>query len=146
MTFRPAFARAIAIALLLGAASALAIDPLPFRDREQELRFQRLAAELRCLVCQNQNLADSDALLAKDLRNEVFEMMQAGRTDAEIKQFMVERYGEFVLYRPPMKPSNWLLWFGPALLLLGGAVVIARVVRARGAQVAPGARGEEDLP
>jgi cytochrome c-type biogenesis protein CcmH len=146
MTLRIALLRAIAIALLLAAANALAIDPLPFRDREEELRFQRLAAELRCLVCQNQNLADSDAVLAKDLRNELFEMMQAGRSDEEIKAFMVERYGEFVLYRPPMKPSNWLLWFGPVLLLLGGAVVLANVVRKRGAQVAPGARGEEDLP
>ncbi|HET7845390.1 MAG TPA: cytochrome c-type biogenesis protein [Xanthomonadales bacterium] len=136
----------LAAALLFGASAALAIDPLPPADAKYEKRFQRLTAELRCLVCQNQNLADSDALLAKDLRNEVLEMMRAGRTDAEIKQFMVDRYGDFVLYNPPVKPITWALWFGPPLLLLVGAGAVVAIVRKRSSQVAPGARGEEDLP
>ena len=143
---KPFVGAALALALLFAGNAAYAIDPLPFKDRAEELRFQHLAAELRCLVCQNQNLADSDALLAKDLRNEVFEMMQAGKSDSEIKEFLVQRYGDFVLYKPPVKPATWALWFGPALLLFVGAIVLVVVVRRRGAQVAPGAVGEEDLP
>ena len=145
-TLRHAVVAAVAATLMLFASAALAIDPLPFKDREEELRFQRLSAELRCLVCQNQTLADSDALLAKDLRLEVFEMMRKGKSDAEIKEFLVQRYGDFVLYKPPVKPGTWLLWFGPVLLLLAGAVVLAVVVRRRAVQVAPDTRGEEDLP
>lgn len=141
------FARRMSLALLLlASASALAIDPMDFKSPDEEKRFQKLSAELRCLVCQNQNLADSDALLAKDLRLEVFEMIRAGKTDDEIKQFLVDRYGEFVLYRPQVKPGTWLLWFGPGVLLLLGAVVLVRVVRGRGAQLPADARGEEDLP
>lgn len=141
------FARCLVLALfLLASSSSFAIDPMDFRSPDEEKRFQKLSAELRCLVCQNQNLADSDALLAKDLRLEVFEMIRAGKTDDEIKQFLVDRYGEFVLYRPQVKPGTWLLWFGPGALLLIGAVVLVRVVRGRGAQLPADARGEEDLP
>lgn len=124
---------AIAV-LMLGlciAPIALAVDPLPFRDRAQEVRFQQLTKQLRCLVCQNQDLADSDAELAKDLRKQVFDMMQAGKSDADIKQYLVERYNDFVLYDPPLKPGTWLLWFSPFVLVVGGAVVVARVVRRR---------------
>jgi cytochrome c-type biogenesis protein CcmH len=146
-----AFSRFAATALLLLAAtgSAYAIDPLPFKDRAEEVRFQNLTKQLRCLVCQNQDLADSDAALAGDLRKQVFDMMQAGKSDAEIKQYLVARYNDFVLYDPPLKPGTWLLWFAPLALVLIGAFALARIVRARArqaavAQVAKGAPHSED--
>ena len=138
--------RWLALLLVAFVASASAIAPLPFRDRAEEQRFQALAEELRCLVCQNQNLADSDAGLAGDLRREVFEMMRAGKSDDEIRTFMVERYGDFVLYRPPIKGTTWLLWFGPALVVLIAAVAIARMLRRRARALSPDAPGIEDLP
>jgi cytochrome c-type biogenesis protein CcmH len=82
-------------------------------------------------VCQNQDLADSDALLAQDLRREIFEMMRAGKSDAEIKAFLTQRYGDFVLYNPPVQANTWVLWFGPLVVLLLGAAVVVRVVRRR---------------
>jgi len=126
----------IALALMAGTAFAQAIEPLPFKDHAQEARFQNLTRELRCLVCQNENLADSNADLARDLRHEVFEQMQAGKSDDEIKQYLVDRYSDFVLYDPPMKSSTVLLWFGPLAILLAGAVVVVITVRRRG-QAAP---------
>jgi cytochrome c-type biogenesis protein CcmH len=134
------------LALALFAHAALAIDPLPFKDVAEQERFQRLVAELRCTVCQNQNLADSNAELAKDLRLRVFEMMQQGRSDPEIKQFLVERYGDFVLYRPPVKPQTWLLWFGPAVVVLIGAVLVVLSVRRRARALPADAKGIEDSP
>jgi len=110
---------------------AHAIDPLQFKDRAEEVRFQNLTRQLRCLVCQNQDLADSDADLAKDLRRQVFEMMQSGKSDDEIKQYLVARYNDFVLYDPPLKPGTWLLWFTPAVLVLVGAIVLGAVLRKR---------------
>src|SRR5512141_2244936 len=95
------------------------------------MRFQHLAKQLRCLVCQNQDLADSDADLAKDLRKQVFDMMRAGKSDDEIKQYLGSRYNDFVLYDPPLKPGTWLLWFLPFALVAVGAVVLARIVRQR---------------
>ena len=86
--------------------SRIAIDPLPFKDRAEEVRFQNLTRELRCLVCQNQNLADSEAELAVELRRQVFDMMQSGKSDAEIKQYLVARYNDFVLYDPPVKAGT----------------------------------------
>jgi cytochrome c-type biogenesis protein CcmH len=82
-------------------------------------------------MCQNQSLADSNAQIAHDLRREVLALMREGRTDAEVRDFLVARYGEFVLYRPRMEARTWLLWLGPVLLLLGGSVVLARIVRRR---------------
>ncbi|QNH21344.1 cytochrome c-type biogenesis protein CcmH [Xanthomonas sp. GW] len=117
-------------------AAAQAVDPLPFQDRQQELRFQRLTAQLRCLVCQNENLADSNATLARDLRHQVFAQLQAGRSDAQIKQYMVDRYSQFVLYDPPLAPATWLLWFGPLLFLLGGAAMVVATLRRRAAAAA----------
>jgi cytochrome c-type biogenesis protein CcmH len=123
-----------AIALLtLAAPVANAVDPLPFNDRAEEVRFQNLAKQLRCLVCQNQDLADSDADLAKDLRKQVFDMMRSGKTDDEIKQYLVARYNDFVLYDPPLKPGTWLLWFTPFILVLIGACVVVVIVRRRSA-------------
>ncbi len=100
-------------------------------DPVLEARVMRIAAELRCLVCQNQTIADSHADLAQDLRRQVREMIQQGRSDTEIIDFMTARYGDFVLYRPPLKGTTWLLWFGPALLLGGGVVVLVTVLRRR---------------
>jgi len=108
--------------------SVLAQEPMVFENKEQQDRFNELTQELRCLVCQNQNLADSDAQLAHDLRSEVHEMLQTGKSNDEIKQFMVERYGDFVLYRPPVQTNTYLLWLGPlALLLIGGFILRVNV-------------------
>jgi cytochrome c-type biogenesis protein CcmH len=94
-------------------------------------RFRRLAAELRCLVCQNQSLADSNAELAVDLRDEVVRLMRTGADDRQIKRHLVERYGDFVLYRPTFEPRNWALWLGPFLMLAVGAAVVWRTSRRR---------------
>jgi cytochrome c-type biogenesis protein CcmH len=118
------------------------VAPLEFRDKAEETRFHALVAELRCVMCQNQSLADSNAQIAYDLRREVLDLMREGRSDAEIKEFLVARYGEFVLYRPRMEATTWLLWLGPAVLLLIGGYVISRVVRKR-AQTAPAADDTE---
>ena len=117
--------------------------PLQFTDTAEERRFHDLVAELRCVMCQNQSLADSDAQIAHDLRREVLELMQSGRSDDEIKDFLVARYGEFVLYRPELKSNTWLLWFGPALVLLAGGVAVILAVRRRGARMVPEDDGQE---
>jgi cytochrome c-type biogenesis protein CcmH len=125
------FLRAGLLAGLLAVGMpALAIDSeAAFDDPVLQHRYEAINRELRCLVCQNQTIADSNATLAQDLRREVREMIAAGRTDAEIREFMIERYGDFVLYRPRMTAQNFLLWAAPALLLIVGAVVVVRVVR-----------------
>lgn len=120
----------LTIALMI-TGLALAAEPLVFTDAEQEARYKHLTTELRCLVCQNQNLADSDAELAQDLRKEIYDMLQTGQTDDEIKTFMVDRYGDFVLYRPPMKGNTVALWMMPAVLLLIGGLVLVFTVRKR---------------
>ncbi|MEO7073216.1 MAG: cytochrome c-type biogenesis protein [Rhodanobacter sp.] len=128
----------LAIFLGLGAGvHAQAIEPLPFANHAQEVRFQHLTRELRCLVCQNENLADSNAELARDLRLEVFKLMQQGKTDDQIKQYLVARYSNFVLYDPPLQPGTLLLWFGPAVILLAGGVVVLIAVRKRRRDGAP---------
>ncbi len=140
--------RALLFGLSLVFASAVwAIDPLPFADADQEARFRVLVAELRCVQCQNQNLADSDALIAKDLRKEIFDQMQAGQSDDEIVAFLVERYGEFVLYRPPFSGMNVLLWIGPLLIVVFGGIGIAAHLRrrARTSVTAPRAPLNEDI-
>ena len=112
------------LALNFWACSAFAIDPLPFADQKEEQRFQALTAELRCLQCQNQNLADSDAGLAKDMRKQVLSMMQKGDSDQQIKQYMVDRYGDFVVYTPPFNWQNALLWLLPILVALSGLMFV----------------------
>ena len=125
---------ALALAPAPAAAQAVRnVQPLEFRDRAEEQRFHDLTVELRCVMCQNQSLADSDAQIAHDLRREVFNLMREGRSDAEIKEFLVQRYGEFVLYRPQFGGGTLLLWLGPALVLLAGAAVLVVVVRRRAA-------------
>lgn len=131
------------LCLAIAAQAQPAGDPTPlqYRDRVEETRFHALTAELRCVQCQNQSLADSNAQIAHDLRREVLTLMQQGRSDAEIKQFLVDRYGPFVLYRPQLEGSTLLLWFGPGLLLAAGAVVLVLYVRrrARAVPLAPDA-------
>ncbi len=109
--------------------------PLMFRDTAEEARFHDLAAQLRCVQCQNQSLADSNAQIAQDLRREVLQLMQQGLDDTAIKQFLVARYGEFVLYQPPLQPGTWLLWGGPLLVLGAGALVVVGIVRRRSRQM-----------
>jgi len=126
----------LAFVLMLSNAPAFAqvatdATPLSFADTAEEKRFHALVSELRCVMCQNQSLADSNAQIAVDLRREVLELMRKGKTDAEIKDFLVARYGEFVLYRPQVESKTWLLWFGPALVLLAGGIVVAGAVRRR---------------
>jgi cytochrome c-type biogenesis protein CcmH len=128
--------------LLMLAAPLLAQEPLVFEDAAQEQRYNDLTLELRCLVCQNQNLADSDAPLAQDLRQEIYDMMMAGQTDEQIKVFMVERYGDFVLYRPPVQGNTLALWALPIVLLFGGAVVVFFTVRNRNRKLAALGQGE----
>lgn len=110
--------------------------PLQYRDRAEEARFHALSAELRCVQCQNQSLADSNAEIARDLRNEVLVLMRQGKTDAEIRDFMVARYGEFVLYKPRLGGGTLLLWFGPLALVLIGAGLVFMLVRRGGKRAA----------
>ena len=130
---------ALACAMPAGAQVVGDRTPLEFRDRAEEQRFHDLTTELRCVMCQNQSLADSNAPIAHDLRQEVFNLMREGRSDDEIKQHLVARYGEFVLYRPQLEAGTWLLWFGPAVVLLVGAALVVRIVRKRASR-GPGSR------
>ncbi len=118
--------------LLLVSGSAWAGEARPIGDDPAvEARLKQLASELRCLVCQNQTLADSNAPLAEDLRREVREMIAKNMSDQEIIDFLVSRYGDFVLYRPPFKTTTVLLWAGPFVLVVGGGVVLAVTLRRR---------------
>lgn len=120
----------LVIFMLAFTAGALAIDSEgTLEDPALQARFEKLTWELRCLVCQNQNIADSNADLAKDLRSQVRQMLLDGRSDDEILSYMTDRYGDFVLYRPTFTPKNWILWAAPALLLLAGVFILVRVVR-----------------
>jgi len=120
---RQILSKALLLAVLIpGLLLASAIEPLPFRSEVEERRFT---------VCQNQSLADSDAPLAQDLRRELFALLQDNRSDMEIREFMVSRYGEFVLYRPPLARHTLLLWAGPIVLLLGSLVGVVIVIQRR---------------
>lgn len=119
------------VMLCLAQMASAAISTYSFETPEQEARFQRLSEELRCLVCQNQNLEDSNADLARDLRREIHDMILAGRSDKEIIAFMTDRYGDFVLYRPPVQGNTLLLWGGPFLLLAGGLIWLGVIIRRR---------------
>jgi cytochrome c-type biogenesis protein CcmH len=112
-------------AVRAGEAAPAAADPA------LEARMLEITGELRCLVCQNQTIADSHADLAVDLRNQVLEMLRRGDSRDQIIDYMTARYGDFVLYRPPLKESTWLLWFGPGMLLLGGLAILIVVLRRR---------------
>jgi len=106
-------------------------EPLVFKDAKKQVRFDSLMEEIRCLVCQNQSLADSGAGLADDLRKEAYRMISQGESNEAIKAFMVERYGDFVLYDPPLQPSTLLLWFGPFILILIATIVIIVILKKR---------------
>jgi len=122
----------LAVTLLLASGALQAtttLEGFKFADPAGEQHFRDLISGLRCLVCQNESLADSDADLAHDLRAEVYEMVQAGKSDQEVIDFLVNRYGDFVLYKPPLKPSTYLLWFGPFVLMIIAALLLLRSVR-----------------
>lgn len=123
--------RSLLAALLLAAAlnTHAGIEIQKFDDPEKQAAYKSLVAELRCLVCQNQNLADSNAELAVDLRNEVFKMLETGSTQQEVVDFMVARYGDFVLYRPPVQSNTIVLWVGPFLILIIALILAFFLVR-----------------
>jgi cytochrome c-type biogenesis protein CcmH len=140
--------RYLILLLALASASALAVDsdpPLPTAALQQ--RYETLTHELRCLVCQNETIADSAADLAADLRAQVRSQLLAGKTDDEIKQYMVARYGDFVLFKPPWQPDTWLLWAGPFLLLAIGALALVVLIRqkSRIAMNSTGINPDDDL-
>ena len=105
--------------------------PLRFHGAAEEARFHALTLQLRCVMCQNQSLADSNALIALQLRREVLDLMRQGKSDDEIKTYLVQRYGEFVLYKPRLESGTLLLWLGPAVVLLAGMGVVVTLVRRR---------------
>ncbi len=137
----------IAAGLLLAWSPVLAIDsqgPLP--DPALQARYEALTNELRCVVCQNQTVADSNADLARDLRDQTREMLIEGASDEQIIAFMTDRYGEFVLYRPPLTSRTVLLWAAPALLLLIGLITVGRIIRRRSLAGDIPEHGEEAFP
>ncbi len=119
----------IGLFLMSGFAGATALSSYTFESKEEEQAFRELTAKIRCLVCQNQSLADSDAELAGDLRREVYALWKEKKSEEEIAEFLVARYGDFVLYDPPLKPSTYILWFGPFLLLFIGCYVLSRTLK-----------------
>jgi cytochrome c-type biogenesis protein CcmH len=132
MSPRSLLAPALLAALLAGGgANAFTLQEFSFDTPAQEQAFRDLTGKLRCLVCQNESLAASQSDLAQDLRREVYAMMRAGKSQDEITRFLVDRYGDFVLYQPPVKPSTYLLWFGPFILIGVGAVLLLRTLRRR---------------
>jgi cytochrome c-type biogenesis protein CcmH len=108
--------------------AAVTLESFTFPSKAEEQHFKDVIGQLRCLVCQNETLADSDADLAHDLRAEVYEMMKSGKSDKEVIDFLVNRYGDFVLYNPPVKPSTYLIWYGPFVLLAIAALLLIRAV------------------
>jgi cytochrome c-type biogenesis protein CcmH len=135
-TILPSLKGLLLAVLVAMAVPSFAIDTQrAFDDPALQARYEQINRELRCLVCQNQTIADSNATLAQDLRREVREMIEAGKSDAEIRDFMIERYGDFVLYRPRMTPVNFLLWGAPVLLLLLGTFIGIRIIRKQAASV-----------
>ena len=111
-------------------------EPVRFDDAAKADMYESLLEEIRCLVCQNQSLADSNAELAQDLRREIVEMIDNDKSEGDIKAFLVERYGDFVLYRPPLQENTWILWAGPFVFLLIGIVVAVITIRRQGSRPA----------
>jgi cytochrome c-type biogenesis protein CcmH len=137
---------AVLVACLLLSPLAGAVDSgQRFQDAADQARYERLIRDLRCLVCRSESIADSNATLAADLRREVETQVRDGRSDAEIYAFLTERYGDFILLKPPVAPRTWLLWAAPALFLAGGLAIVLVVVRrrARIARNDPAALDEE---
>ena len=125
-----------ALVCLMAGNPLLAKEAAPLaQDEATEKRLVAISSELRCLVCQNESLSGSNAELAHDLRREIRSQIAAGRSDGEIRDFMVSRYGDFVLYRPPLKATTLLLWFGPGLFFVGGLVALIRYLRRRNSAI-----------
>ncbi|WP_339406309.1 cytochrome c-type biogenesis protein [Pseudomonas helleri] len=122
---------AVALGLTLAGAAHAAIDTYEFADDAERARFRELTQELRCPKCQNQDIADSNAPIATDLRREIYRMLGEGKSNQQIIDFMVDRYGDFVRYKPALTGKTAVLWFGPLALLVGGLVLIAVIVRRR---------------
>ena len=129
--------------LAAGPAAAAIGEIYEFENAAQEARYTQLIEELRCLVCQNQNLAASNAGLAQDLRRKTYDMVIAGKSNEEIVSYMVERYGDFVLYRPPFKATTAMLWVGPFLILAGGVAVLLIIIRRQSRTTEPALSTEE---
>jgi cytochrome c-type biogenesis protein CcmH len=127
----PAVATLLALGLALACANAWSVDPTELPDPALQARYRALTHELRCMQCQNQSIADSPVGLAADLRREVRDMLLAGKSDQQIRDFMVARYGDFILFRPRLAPRTIWLWAAPLVLLVVGALVAVRVVRQR---------------
>lgn len=125
--------------------NAGSIEAYTFDNKEQEKIYHSLIQDLRCLVCQNQNIAESNAELAKDMRRKTHEMVTQGKTEKEISEFMVTRYGDFVLYRPPFEPMTWLLWFGPLIIFLIGLIFAVRFMKSQNTGVQTEGLSEEDV-
>lgn len=123
----------LVLAIVIGSAAYAVIEVREFNDPNKQALYEELIDELRCLVCQNQNLAASNAELAQDLRRQAHEMIEQGADKDEVIEYMVDRYGDFVLYRPPFKSTTLLLWLGPVLFLAAGLVVVMVVARRRAA-------------
>jgi cytochrome c-type biogenesis protein CcmH len=129
----------------LGAPLVQAGEAAPVGDPVVEARVKKISEELRCLTCMGQSIADSQSGFSDDMRREIRTMIVAGKSDQDIMNFMVERYGKFVLYRPPVETATWPLWFGPGLLLIGGLAVLVFKLRRRAAtQATPLTEGEHD--
>ena len=137
----------LALEPAMAASSGLVVGreaPLMAEDPKLEARLVDISQELRCMVCQNESLASSHAELADDLRNEVRELIRSGKSDQEVKDFLVSRYGDFVLYRPEVKPLTWVLWFGPFLLLVVAAIFLGVYLRQRRVLAAPVAMTDDE--
>ena len=132
----------LAMAMLFANSAMAAIETYQFATPEMADRFEDLTAELRCPKCQNQNLSDSDSIISKDLRRQVKTMVDAGKSDDEIRTFMVQRYGDFILYDPPFKMETLVLWLAPGVLVVIGLVVVVKVRRKKPA--APVALSDEE--
>ena len=131
--------KSLLAAILLGFAllspALAAIDTYTFRSDAEREQFRQLTAELRCPKCQNQNIADSNAPIAKDLRREIFRMLEEGKDNQQITDYLVARYGAFVRYKPALNARTWLLWYGPAGLLLGGLLLLGLIVHEQFADI-----------
>lgn len=125
-------------------ASAAPMESYEFESEAQEKTFQNLSEELRCLVCQNQSIAESNADLANDLRAEIHKLLLAGNNEAEIKAFMVDRYGDYVLYDPPFKPLTWLLWIGPVVIFLIGLFYARGFIARQNSSASPAELSDEE--
>lgn len=127
------------------AVQAGSIEAYTFENREQEEVYHSLIEDLRCLVCQNQNISESNAELAKDMRRKTYEMVKQNKSENEISDFMVARYGDFVLYRPPFEPMTWLLWFGPLIIFVFGLIFVVRYMKSQNSSTQAVNLSEEEI-